>query len=216
MSDLAGGRYADSEEEWLLDGQPSPPYRRTISRRDIASGSAGLVVSATQVLTVFPVPVQAGDIFDFISFLIATAATTSIHAWVALYNGTATGAALLAMGPADNTTGTGWAVGAQKLALASVVSNIGTVGTPQGPSTPAIVAQGPAVWGVGVYQSAATTNAFDSMPGSGATNGAVAVAGQLPMVTKSAGLGAIATAPAVLPAMTPGNGPVPYLLLSRN
>jgi hypothetical protein len=215
MSDLAGGRYADSEEEWLLDGQPVPPYRRTISRRDIASGAAGLVASTTQVLTVFPVPVQAGDIFGFLSFLIATAATTSIHAWVALYNGTATGAALLAMGPADNVTGTGWAVGAQKLALASVVSNIGTVGIPQGPSTPAIVAQGAAVWGIGVYQSAATLNAFDSMPGSGATNGAVAVTGQAPMVTRSAGLGAIATAPAVLPAMTPGNGAVPYALLSR-
>jgi hypothetical protein len=215
MADLASGRYADSNEEWVLDGQPAPPYRRTISRGDIASGTAGLVVSTTQVLTVFPVPVQAGDIFNYVSFLIATAATTSIHAWVALYSGTATGATLLAMGPADNTTGTGWAQGASKLGLASTQSNIGTIGTPQGAGQPAIVAQGPAIWGIGIYQSAATLNAFDAMPGSGAGNGAVAVTGQIPLVSKSASLGAIATAPAVLPAMTPGSGPVPYVLLSR-
>jgi hypothetical protein len=215
MSDLAGGRYPDSEEEWLLDGQPSPPYRRTISRRDIASGTSGLTAAATTILTVFPVPVQAGDIFDFVSFLIAVAGGTLTHSWVAVYNGTATGAALLAQST-DNTTSTGWAVGAQKIQLASVVSNIGTVGIPQGPSTPAIVAQGPAVWGVGVYQSGTTVNLFDAMPGSGAANGAVAIAGQLPMVTKSAAITATGTAPAVLPTMTPGNGAVPYLLLSRN
>jgi hypothetical protein len=215
MSDLAGGRYADSEEEWLLDGQPSPPYRRTISRRDIASGTSGLTAAATTILTVFPVPVQAGDIFDWVSFLIAVAGGTLTHSWVAVYNGTATGAALLAQST-DNTTSTGWAVGAQKIQLASVISNIGTVGTPQGPNTPAIIAQGPAVWGVGVYQSGTTVNLFDAMPGSGAANGAVAIAGQLPMVTKAATIAATGTAPAVLPAMTPGNGAVPYLLLSRN
>jgi hypothetical protein len=97
-----------------------------------------------------------------------------------------------------------------------VVSNVGTVGTPQGPSTPAIVAQGPAVWGIGIYQSGTTVNLFDAMPGSGAANGAVAVTGQAPMVTKAATIAATGTAPAVLPTMTPGNGAVPYVLLSRN
>lgn len=215
MSDLGAGRYPFAEEEWLLDGSPLPPYRRTISRRDIASGSSGLAVAATTILTVFPVAVQAGDIFDFVSFLVAVAGGTLTHSWVAVYNGTATGAALLAQST-DNTTATGWAVGAQKIQLASVVGNIPTVGTPQGPSTPAIVASGPAVWGVGVYQSGTTVNLFDAMPGSGAANGAVAIAGQVPMVTKSATIAATGTAPAVLPTMTPGNGAVPYLLLSRN
>lgn len=213
--DLGGGKYAAYDEEWLLDGSPVTPNRRTINRRDIASGTAGLVPAVTQKLTVFPVPVQAGDVFNFISFLVAVAATTSVHAWWALYNGTATGAALLSMGPADNTTGTGWAVGPQKLQLASTVANIGTVGIPQGPSSPAITPAGAAVWGVAVYQSAATLNALDAMPGSGAANGAVALAGQLPMVTAAVAAAGLTTAPAVLPAMTPGNGAVPYVVLSR-
>jgi hypothetical protein len=218
MTDLVAGRYPVSEEEWLLDGSPVPPYRRTVSRRDIASGSAGLTVGTTQVLSVFPVPVQAGDIFNFASFLIAVAGATLAHSWVAIYNGTATGAALLAQ-VTDNTTATGWAVGAQKLTLTSTINDIGQPGTPQGPpggpGSWSLTAAAPALWGIGIYQSGTTLNKFDAMPGSGAANGAVAVAGQAPMATFSAGLGAIATAPAVLPTMTPANGPVPYVLLSR-
>jgi hypothetical protein len=217
MSDLAGGRYPDSEEEWLLDGSPIPPFRRiaNLKRADINTGSGGATIGVTQQLAVFPVPVQAGDIFQFISFLIAVAGGTLTHSWAALYNGTAAGAALLAQ-VADNTTATGWAVGANKLTLASVVSNVGTVGTPQGPSTPAIVAQGPAVWGVAVYQSGTTLNKFDGISGGNAGAGLVAVTGQVPLVSQSGSQGAIATAPSVLPAMTPGNGAIPYGLLSRN
>ena len=217
MSDLTGGRYPDSEEEWLLDGMPVPPYRRIagLKRSDIATGSSGATVGTTNVMSVFPVPVQAGDIFAYLTLLAAVAGGTLAHSWVALYNGTAAGAALLAQS-ADNTTATGWAVGANKIALQSVVSNIGTVGTPQGPSTGAIVAQGPAVWGVAVYQSGTTLNKFDGMPGGNAGSGLVALTGQAPMVSASASLGAVATAPSVLGTMTPGNGAVPYGLLSRN
>jgi len=46
MADLASGRYPDSEEEWLLDGSPLPPYRRTISRRDIATAFGEYAVDA--------------------------------------------------------------------------------------------------------------------------------------------------------------------------
>jgi hypothetical protein len=218
MTDLVAGRYAPAEEEWILDGMPVPPYRRTISRRDIASGASGLAATATTILTVFPVPVQAGDIFNFASLLSAVAGATLTHSWVAIYNGTVTGAALLAQ-VADNTTATGWAVGAQKLALTAAVSDIGQPGTPQGPAggpgSWALTAAAPAIWGIGVYQSGTTVNLFDAMPGSGALNGAVAVTGQAPMVTKSGVIGATGIAPAVLPAMTPGNGAVPYMLLSR-
>lgn len=214
MADLTSGRYAAAEEEWVLDGMPVPPYRRTISRRDIASGSGGLTVGVTQQLAVFPVPVQVGDIFNYASFLIAVAGGTLAHSWVALYNGVTAGSALLAQ-VADNTTATGWAVGAQKLALPSTVSNIATEGIPQGPSSGAIVASGPAVWGIAIYQSGTTLNKFDAMPGSGASNGAVALGAQVPMVSQSGSLGAIAAAPSVLPAMTPGNGAVPYVALSR-
>lgn len=214
MADLTGGRYPGAEEEWVLDGMPVPPYRRTISRRDIASGSGGLTVGVTQQLAVFPVPVQVGDIFNYVSFLIAVAGGTLAHSWVAVYNGVTAGSALLAQ-VADNTTATGWAVGAQKLALPSTVSNIGTEGIPQGPSTPALTPTSPAVWGLAIYQSGTTLNKFDAMPGSGASNGAVALGAQVPMVSQSASLGAIAAAPSVLPAMTPGNGAVPYVALSR-
>ena len=55
----------DSEEEWLLDGSPFPPFRRTISRRDIATSFG----PPTTVLNVYAVPVQVGDIFIFVSFL---------------------------------------------------------------------------------------------------------------------------------------------------
>ena len=217
MSDLASGRYPDSEEEWALDGFPSPPYRRigNLKRSDIATGSSGATIGTTNLMSVFPVTVQAGDIFQFITLLAAVAGGTLAHSWVALYNGVTAGSALLAQ-VADNTTSTGWAVGANKLTLASLVSNIGTVGTPQGPSTPPIVAQGPAIWGVAIYQSGTTLNKFDGMPGGNAGAGLVALTGQAPMVSASASLGAVATAPAVLGTMTPGNGAVPYGLLSRN
>jgi hypothetical protein len=211
MSDLAGGRYPDSEEEWLLDGQPSPPYRRTISRRDIVASAAFIPTVTT--LNVYAVPVQAGDIFNFVSFLVKTAGGTLTHSWVAVYNGVTTGSALLAQ-VADNTTATGWATGAQKLQLTAAVSNVGTVGTPQGPSTPAIVAQGPAVWGIAFYQSGTTGDTVDGMSSS-AVAGAVAITGQVPFYSTGT-LAATGTAPAVLPTMAAAVGGIPYLVLSRN
>lgn len=211
MGDLASGRYPDSEEEWLLDGQPYPPYRRTISQRDI---TGGYVIQATKI-NCYAVPVQIGDIFNFVSFKSSVAGATLTHSWVAIYNGVKTGAALLAQ-VADNTTATGWAATAQKLQLASTVANIGTVGTPQGAGQPAIVANSPAIWGIVIYQSGTTPNTFDGMAGGPVAGGALA--GQLPMYSTGT-LAATGTAPAVLPTMTAavpnGNGGVPYLLLSR-
>lgn len=209
MSDLAGGRYPDSEEEWLLDGQPSPPYRRTISRRDITTGSTGIALTQA-TLFVYAVTVQAGDIFDYVSFLCKTATATPTHSWAALYNGMSTTAALLAQS-ADATGG--FAAGANKLQLGSVVSNIGTVGTPQGPSTPAIVAQGPAVWGVALYNSGATGAVIDGMSG-GNVAGSIALTGQLALAM-SASLAATATAPATLSGLTALAGATPYVVLSR-
>jgi hypothetical protein len=210
MSDLPSGRYPDTEEEWLLDGSPLPPYRRTISRRDITNSAIPTVTT----LNVYAVPVQAGDIFNYISFLVKTAGGTLTHSWVALYNGVGTGAALLAQST-DNTTRTGWAIGAQKIQLASTVSNIGTVGTPQGPSTGANVAQGPAVWGIAFYQSGTTGDTLDGAIGNASSvAGFVAVTGQLPMYSTGT-LAATATAPAVLPTMAAASGPIPYFLLSQ-
>lgn len=210
MTDLVAGRYALGEEEWLLDGQPLPPYRRTISRRDITTAA---IPGVTQ-LNVYAVTVQAGDIFNYVSFLVKTAGGTLTHTWVALYNGVKTGAALLAQST-DNTTSTGWAIGAQKIQLASAVANIGTVGTPQGPSTAATVTAGPAVWGVAIYQSGTTGDTIDGAAGSSSSvGGAIAVTGQLAMYSVGT-LAATATAPATLPTMTATSGFVPYFLLSQ-
>jgi hypothetical protein len=211
MADLASGRYPDSEEEWLLDGQPYPPYRRTISRRDITTGTGGATSGTTLLMSVFAVPVQVGDIFSFVSFLAGTAGATLTHSWVAIYNGVGTGAALLAQ-VADNTTATGWATGLQKLSLASAVANIGTVGTPQGGGSAAIVPNGAAVWGVAIYQSGTTLNKYDGMLGGSQTTG---LTGQVPLFSTAASLAATGTAPAVLPTMTAAAGPIPYIALSR-
>lgn len=210
MSDLTSGRYPDSYEEWMLDGQPSPPYRSTISRRDIAAGSTGLAITQAN-LFVYAVPVQVGDVFDFVSILVKTATATPTHSWVAVYNGMTTSAALLAQS-ADVTTG--FPTGASKLQLGSLASNVGTVGTPQGGGTPAIVANAPAVWGVAVYNSGATGAVLDGMPG-GNVAGAIAVTGQVPLVM-SAALAATATAPATLAGLTAAAAGVPYIVLSRN
>jgi len=210
MADLTSGRYPGAEEEWALDGMPVPPYRRTISRRDITTAAIPTVTT----LNVYAVPVQVGDIFNFVSFLVKTAGGTLTHSWVALYNGVATGAALLAQST-DNTTATGWATGAQKITLAASAANVATEGIPQGPNTGAIVASGPAVWGVAFYQAGTTGNTIDGAPGSpSSVAGAIAVTGQNPMYSTGT-LAATGTAPSVLPTMTAQPGFIPYLLLSR-
>lgn len=210
MSDLASGRYADSEEEWLLDGSPFPPYRRTISRRDIASGSTGLALTQAN-LFVYAVPVQVGDIFNYVSFLAKTATATPTHSWVAVYNGVAATSALLAQ---STDAAGGFAVGTNKIQLASTVANIGTIGTPQGGGSAAITPNGPAVWGVALYNSGATGAVLDGAPG-GQVAGSIAVTGQLPLIFGAA-LAATATAPATLAGLAAiiGTG-TPYVLLSR-
>lgn len=206
MTDLVQGRYPIAEEEWLLDGSPYPPFRRTMSRRDITS-----TFNATQaVLFVFAVPVQVGDIFNFVQLAVKTATATPTHSWAAVYNGTAATSALLAQS-ADVTTG--FPAGNVKLQLGSTVANTATVGTPQGPGTPAIVADAPAVWGVAVYNSGATGAVLDGMAG-GAVNGEVIATGQVP-IASSVALAATATAPATLAGLAAIAGAVPYVLLSR-
>jgi hypothetical protein len=212
--DLVEGRYPAFFEEWVLDGQPVPPIRQTISRRDIVASAAFIPTVTT--LNVYAIPVQPGDIFNFVSFLVKTAGGTLTHSWVAVYNGVTTGAALLAQ-VADNTTATGWAVGAQHLQLQAAASNVAQPGTPQGPAggpgSWALTVAAPAVWGIAFYQSGTTGDTIDGMSSS-AVAGAVAVTGQAPLYSTGT-LAATGTAPAVLPTMAAAVGGVPYLALSK-
>lgn len=212
--DLGGGKYAAYEEEWLLDGSPSQPYRRSLNRRDITA--AFTPGSAQAVIYVVAVPVQAGDVFDVVSFCVKTAATsTSTHSWVAIYNGVGTGAALVGAQSADVTGG--FALGVNNLTLGAIAANIGTQGIPQGPSSAALVPAGPAVWGVAIYNSSGGNGpVIDGMAG-GNIAGEVVHTSQVPLLS-SASLAATATAPSVLPTMAAATATlgVPYVLLSRS
>ena len=212
MTDLVAGRYPVAEEEWVLDGQPYPPYRRTLNRRDITS----TINLTAATLFVFAVPVQDGDIFNFVSFAVKTATATGTHSWVALYNGVAAASALLAQST-DVTAG--FPAGAVKLQLNSTVqADVAQAGTPQGPSggpgswatTPVA---GPTVVGVALYNSGTTGAVLDAMAG-GAVNGEIVLTGQL-AIASSVALAATATAPATLAGLAAVSGAVPYVVLSR-
>jgi len=213
MSDLGAGRYPFADEQWMLDGQPSPPYRRTCSR----NFGAGTFTLVTATMYLYPVVVQAGDVFNYLTAIVKTQMTSSGHNWAAIYNGTTSTATLVAK-TADTTAG--WGTGAQKLSLTTVAANVGTVGTPQGPSTAAVVNSGPAVWLVALYNSTAGTGTIlDAATIAGDVAGNIALTGQVP-VTQTATLTATATPPAALNAsgvgtLTAASANVPYVVLSR-
>ena len=214
MTDLVAARYPLADETWMLDGQPYPPYRRTCSR----SFGAGTFTMLTAVMYVYPVVVQAGDIFNYLTVIVKTQATaTASHCWAAIYNGTTSTAALVAK-TADTTSG--WGTGAQKLSLTTSAANSGTVGTPQGPSTAAVVNSGPAVWAVVLYNSTSGTGTIvDAATVGGDVAGNIALTGQIP-VSQTATLTATATVPAALNAsgvgtLTAASANVPYVVLSQ-
>jgi hypothetical protein len=212
MSDLASGRYPDAFEEWALDGFPAPPNRHGLVKA-VGAGNGGLTL-ATTTLYVYPFVAQAGDIYRYVNFIVKTQATsTSSHAWVAVYNGVGTGAALLGQ-TAD--TAAGWAPGLTKLALATIVQNIGTVGTPQGPSTPAITPQGAAVWGLAFYDvTSGTGNILDAAAAAGSLAGEQLTSAQAPLCS-TATVSTTATAPSVLPTMTAAAAAYPLFSLTSS
>jgi hypothetical protein len=210
MSDLASGRYPDSFEEWVLDGMPTPPARHGLVK-SVGAGNGGATLIST-TLYVFPFIAQAGDIFKFVNFMIKTQVTaTGTHSWNAVYNGVGTGAALLGQ-TAD--TPAGYAPGATKLSLATTVQNVGTVGTPQGPSTPAIVPQGAQVWGFAFYYSGSGTGSvLDAAAAAGSLAGEQLLTGQAALCS-TATVAATATAPAVLPTMAAASFAYPLFALT--
>ena len=176
MTDLVAGRHPLANEDWLLDGSPFPPYRRTTSRSLLGTSTFTLV---TATMYIYPIVVQPGDIFNNLTVLVKTQATaTASHCWAAIYNGTTSTATLVAK-TADTTAG--WGTGAQKLPLLASAANSGTVGTPQGPSTAAVVNAGPVVWAVVLYNSTSGTGTIlDAQLGGGDVAGNIALTGQIP------------------------------------
>lgn len=204
MSDLTSGKYPDTYEEWMLDGQPAQPYRTSMSRRDILS--TGVQLAASGTLYVFPVVVQQGDVINFVSVGVKTAtAATASHGWAALYTGVGTSATLIAQS-ADDTSGFHPTAGLQKFALAS--------GYTVGGHTGSTGSEGPIVLGVALYNSGSGAGGIlDGMTGSSVAGGVI-VAGQVPMAS-SVALAATATAPANLAGVAAAVLGVPYIVLSR-
>jgi hypothetical protein len=219
MTDLVAGRYPIAYEQWLMDGSPYPPYRSTLPSRQFGATTFTAVLTGTAYI--YPFIVMPGDVFNYVTLIVKTAQTVGGHAWAAVYNGTTSTATLLAQ-TADNTTGYGaGSTGALKVALGSAIANSGTVGTPQGPSTAATVNSGPAVWGLVLFNSAAsgTGMILDAATVAGDVAGNIALTGQIP-VAQTATLTATATAPASLGnasygTLTASSAAIPYAVLSR-
>lgn len=213
--DLAGGRYADYNEEWLLDGQPTPPYRRSISRGDINTGA--VTGAATQIPYVVAVPAQVGDVINFVTFGISTlAGTAGSTSFVVVYSAMPTSsAAATVLGVSATTTFT---AGANKIQLAAPVTLTPTIGTPQN-STGSTVGSGPMILGVAIVETWTTTgSSFDAMAG-GTTAFKGLLTGQIPLVTKLPTLSG--TPPTVgsnsgTTVTAPTTGLVPYIVLSRS
>lgn len=213
--DLAGGKYPDYYLEWMLDGQPSSPYRPSISRGDI--NTTAVTGAATQVPYLVAVPAQVGDVVSFVSFGIGTlAGTAGNSSFVVVYSGMPTASnAVTVLGVSAATTFT---AGANKIALTSQVAIAPTIGTPQN-AVASNLGSGPVVLGVAIVEAWTTTGSlFDAMAG-GASAFKGLLTGQLPLVTKLPTLGG--TPPTVgsssgTTVTAPTTGLVPYVVLSRS
>lgn len=213
--DLAGGKYADYDEEWLLDGQPTSPYRRSISRRGVAT-----VAAATGAATLQPyivaVSAQVGDIFNYVTFSVGTlSGAPAATSFVVVYSGVPTASNNVAvLGVSAATT---LVAGVNKIALASQVALTPTIGTPQG-AAGTTVGAGPLVLGVAIVEGWGTgASKFEGTAGN-ATAFKGLLTGQIPLATM---IPALAGPPAVgsmsgttINASTTGQ--LPYVVLSRS
>lgn len=212
--DLAGGKYPDYEQEWLLDGQPNPPYRRSISRGDITG--AAVTGAATQVPYITAVCAQVGDVFNFVSFGIGTlAGTPGATSFVVVYSGIPTASNNVSvLGVSATTT---FVAGANKIALTQPVALTPTIGTPQN-STGSTLGSGPLVLGVAIVEAWTTSaSQFDCMSGSKAAFKGV-VGAQIPLAQQLPTLGGTPPALGSLSGTTvtaPSTGVLPYVVLSR-
>jgi hypothetical protein len=209
--DIVAGKYPLFFEEWALDGQPSQPYRQTISRRDILATGVQLTQAT---LYVFAVVCQPGDIIGAVNLGVKTATATPTHGWAALYTGVGATATLITQAT-DDTSGFHGSGASQKFTLATPYLVGGFPGTPQGAGQAASgLSGGPVVLGLALYNSGATGATLDGMTGSSVAGGVI-VTGQVPMAS-SVALAATATAPATLAGITAATIGVPYAVLSRS
>lgn len=213
MGDLVSGRYADYDEEWLLDGQPNPPYRRSINRRDIAT-AAGVGIPATTKMLVAAVPCQPGDCFNYVTFALVAAGTQSAGSFVVVYSGVpSASSAVTVLAVSATFTAT---AGANKIQLPSQVSLAAQEYTPQA-QAPAATPGGPVVLGVGICLAySAGTPTLDGSASGAAYAGLLT--GQVPVSIVSSGT--FASPPALGASSgtswtTSGAGSLPYVLLSR-
>jgi hypothetical protein len=214
MGDLISGRYPDYYNEWLLDGQPTPPYRQSISRGDITG--AAVTGAATQVPYLVGVCAEPGDVFGYVSFGIGTlAGTAGASSFVVVYSAMPTAsAAATVLGVSAVTTFT---AGANKIALSSLVVVGATDYTPQG-SAPASLQNGPVVLGVAIVEAWTTTaSQFDGMSG-GKSAFKGLIGNQLPLATQLPTLSG--TPPTIgtssgTTVTAPSTGVLPYVILSR-
>lgn len=212
--DLAGGKYPDYEVEWLLDGQPAQPYRRSISRGDITG--AAVTGAATQVPYVTAVTAQIGDVINFVSFGIGTlAGTAGSTSYVVVYSAVPTAsAAATVLGVSATTT---FIAGANKIALSAQVVLAPTIGTPQN-AVGSTLGAGPVVLGVAIVETWTTTaSQLDCMSG-GKQAFKGLIGSQIPLASLSSGT--VASPPAVGSSSgttwtTPTTGVLPYVVLSR-
>ena len=213
--DLAGGKYADYDEEWLFDGQPASPYRRSISRRDITG--AAVTGAATQVPYLVAVPAQVGDVFNFVSFAIGTlAGTAGNSSFVVVYAGIPSASNNVAvLGVSATTT---LVAGTNKIALSAPVALTPTIGTPQN-AVGSTLGGGPLVLGVAIVETWTTSaSQFDCASGAKAAFKGV-VGSQIPLATQLPTLGGTPPTVGSLSGTTvtaPSTGVLPYVVLSRS
>lgn len=213
MGDLVSGRYPDYFNEFLLDGQPNPPYRTSISRGDVTG--AATVSTTSQYAYVTAVCAEPGDVFNYVSFGIGTlAGTAGSTSFVVVYSGVPTStAAVTVLGVSATTTFT---LGANKIALTAPVVVAGTVYTPQG-SAPASVQNGPQVLGVAIVETWTTTaSALDVMSG-GKQAFKGLIGSQVPLAQISTGAVSAVTVGSSSGTgwAAPTTGTLPYVILSR-
>lgn len=208
---LVSGRYPTSNIEWLLNGSPIPPYWPSISRWDITASGATGVVATSGTMYVFAMAFMPGDIIGALNILVGASSATPTHGWAAVYNGVGASATLLAQS-ADNVSG--FVAGAQKFTLATPVLVGGVAGTPQGAGAASPGTGGPTVLGVALFNQATTGGKLDGMAGSSVA-GAVAVTGQVPLVSSVTGVTG-AVAPSTLAGVTAAVSGIPYIAPTRS